>query len=355
MEENMAVKRSKKVKAENTAGSGDNVVLSLADSLGKKYGKLKIFTEKQPLESNEFYSTGIIALDDMLGGGVAKGKMIEISGPESAGKTSFTLSIAAEAQKQGQKVAFIDAEQSLDRDYAKNIGYDVDQSLVIRPENGNDALNAAREIVESGQFGLVIIDSTAALVHENELAGDIGDSHMALQARLIGQGVRMMNFPVAQTGTTVIFISQERANMNVGPGAKKNTTGGNALKFYTSQRLSLVRTGSFTSGDTKVGNTVKVRAIKNKTGGAQFAETEVSIRFGQGYCRYFDLIDIAIKEGIVQKAGAWFSYGEGKLGQGKEACRRNLMENPELFKEIKDKIYAKREEEKQKLAELIQG
>lgn len=357
----MAIKKNKvKTKAKSnsskSSSSKEEVDVRMADILAKKYGKMKIYTKENELKPIEKISTGLIELDDILGGGIPRGRIVEIYGSESSGKTSFTLSVAAQFQKQGLKVAFMDAEQALDVNYCRAVGFDDTKALVVEPETGNDALNASREIIESGMYDLLIIDSTAALVHENELDGEIGDSHMALRARLIDQFVRFSNGPAKEKNVTVLVISQMRANPGaVGHAPKKNATGGNALKFYSSLRLSIARVGSFKQGDTIIGNDVKVKAVKNKSGGAQFAECTTSVRFGEGYCRYYDLINVAVKEGVIFKGGAWFSYGEEKLGQGKENVRTKLKNSPELFDEIKNKIMDQRVRKKEELQRLVSG
>ncbi len=351
-------KKSKKDSKNSKSGSNNSsdVNLSMANSLLKSFGSLKVYTNENQLAPVQKISTGLIELDDMLGGGIPEGRIVEIFGPESSGKTSLTLSIAAQYQKLGKRVAFIDAEQALDVNYCRAVGFDDRQALIIETETGEDALNAGRAIVASGEYDLLIVDSTAAIVHSKELDGEIGDSHMALRARLIDQFVRYVNPQAKQNNCTVLVISQLRANPGaVGHQSKTNATGGNALKFYSSVRLDVRRIGSFKSGETIIGNDVKVKAVKIKTGGSQFDDRVVSVRFGQGYCKYYDLIEVACKEGIIQKAGAWFSRNGEQLGQGKEKLRTSLMVNTELFESIKSEIFTKRQEKKEEMQRIIDG
>jgi len=309
----------------------------------KQFGKGSIMRlDASKIEKVPAISTGSIKLDAALGiGGVPKGRIIEIYGPESSGKTTLTLQIAAEAQKNGGTVAFIDAEHALDVQYAKKIGVDVDNLLISQPDFGEQALEIADKLTESGAIDLIIVDSVAALVPKAEIEGDMGDSHMGLQARLMSQALRKLTGVVKRTNTTIIFINQIRMKIGVMFGSPETTTGGNALKFYASVRMDIRRTGSIKNGDEVVGNEVKIKVVKNKVA-PPFKEINTEIMFGEGINKIGEIIDLGVDQGFIQKAGAWYSYNGEKIGQGKENTRKYLTEQKDLLatieKQIREKI-----------------
>jgi recombination protein RecA len=286
-------------------------------------------------------STGILSLDIALGiGGLPQGRIIEIYGPESSGKTTLTLHVAAEAQKAGGTVAFIDAEHALDVQYAQKLGVDVANLLISQPDSGEQALEIADMLVRSGAVQLVIVDSVAALTPRAELEGDMGDSHMGLQARLMSQALRKLTGSISRSNCTVIFINQLRMKIGVMFGNPETTTGGNALKFYASVRLDIRRTGTIKDGDEVIGSTTKVKVVKNKVA-APFKETEFEIMYGSGVSKSGDILDLAVKEKIVDKAGSWFSYENTKIGQGRDTSKKFLEENPALMQTILTKVLEK--------------
>lgn len=291
----------------------------------------------------EMIPTGSISLDLALGGGIPKGRIIEIYGPESSGKTTLTLHIIAEAQKKGGQAAFIDAEHALDPEYARKIGVDVDNLLVSQPDNGEQALEITETLVRSGGVDLIIVDSVAALTPKAEIEGMMGDSHMGLQARLMSQALRKLTSVISKTNCTVIFINQMRMKIGVMFGNPETTTGGNALKFYASVRMDIRRRGKLDTGtgDDKVthGNRTKVKVVKNKVA-PPFREAEFDIMFNEGISKEGDILDMAVKHEIIKKAGAFFSYGETKLGQGRENAKNFLRENPKITTELEKKIMA---------------
>ncbi len=285
--------------------------------------------------------TGCLSLDLALGiGGIPKGRIIEIYGPESSGKTTLTLHIAAEAQKQGGTVAFIDAEHALDTVYAEKLGVDIPNTLISQPDSGEQALEITDMLVRSGAVDLLIVDSVAALTPRAELEGEMGDSHMGLQARLMSQALRKLTGSISRSNCTVIFINQLRMKIGVMFGNPETTTGGNALKFYSSVRLDIRRTGAIKDGDQVIGNRTKIKVVKNKVA-PPFKIIEFDIMYGLGISQTGDLLDLAVQNGIVEKAGAWFSYDNGKIGQGRENSKTYLSENPEILQEIKTKVLAK--------------
>jgi recombination protein RecA len=285
--------------------------------------------------------TGSIALDLALGiGGVPKGRVVEIYGPESSGKTTLTLHIVAQVQKAGGIAAFIDAEHALDPEYARNLGVDTDALIVSQPDTGEQALEIADMLVRSGSIDLVIVDSVAALVPKAEIEGDMGDSHMGLQARLMSQALRKMTGALNATETTAIFINQLRDKIGVVFGSPETTTGGKALKFYSSVRMDIRRIETLKEGTEAVGNRTKVKVVKNKMA-PPFKIAEFDIIYGEGISREGGLLDIGVQDEIVQKSGAWFIYNGDQLGQGKEKARRFLVEHPEIANEIEAKIRAK--------------
>ena len=268
-----------------------------------------------------------------------RGRIIEIYGPESSGKTTLTLHITAEAQKMGGSAAFIDAEHALDPVYAKKLGVDTDSLLISQPDTGEQALEITETLVRSGALDVIVIDSVAALVPKNELDGEMGDSHMGLQARLMSQALRKLTGTVAKSNTSVIFINQLRHKIGVMFGSPETTTGGNALKFYSSLRLDIRRIAQIKDADQIIGNRARVKVVKNKVA-PPFRQTEFDIMYGEGISFVGDLLDLAVTADIVQKMGAWFSYGENKIGQGREKAKRYLLENDSVRDEIVGKVKA---------------
>ena len=285
-------------------------------------------------------STGSLGLDMALGiGGLPKGRVVEIYGPESSGKTTLTLQVIAEAQRKGGTCAFIDAEHALDPIYAKKLGVNVDDLLVSQPDTGEQALEICDMIVRSGAVDVVVIDSVAALTPRAEIEGDMGDSHMGLQARLMSQALRKMTGNIKTTNTLVIFINQIRMKIGVMFGSPETTTGGNALKFYASVRLDIRRIGAIKDRDEVVGNSTRVKVVKNKVA-PPFKQVEFDIMYGEGISKTGELLDLGVKAGVVEKSGAWFSYGDERIGQGRENAKTFLKEHPEMAYEIEDKIRA---------------
>ena len=288
----------------------------------------------------ESISTGSISLDAALGiGGIPRGRITEIYGPESSGKTTLTLHIIAEAQKTGGYAAFIDAEHAMDPEYAKKLGVDTDNLLISQPDTGEQALDITETLVRSGALDIIVIDSVAALVPKAELDGDMGDSHMGLQARLMSQALRKLTGSVAKSRTSVIFINQIRHKIGVMFGSPETTTGGNALKFYASIRLDIRRIGQIKEGDQVVGNRTRVKVVKNKVA-PPFKNTEFDIMYGEGISYEGDLLDLAVQADIVNKMGAWYSYNKEKIGQGRENAKRYLQDNENVRNEIETGVKA---------------
>ena len=283
-------------------------------------------------------STGSLGLDIALGvGGLPKGRIVEIYGPESSGKTTLTLHVVAEAQKKGGVCAFIDAEHALDPAYAKKLGVNVDELLVSQPDTGEQALEIADTLVRSGAIDVLVVDSVAALVPKAELEGEMGDSHMGLQARLMSQALRKLTGSISKSNCTIIFINQIRMKIGVMFGNPETTTGGNALKFYASVRLDIRRTGSIKDKEEIVGNTTKVKVVKNKVS-PPFRVVEFDIMYGEGISKTGELIDLGVKANLVEKSGSWFSYSGTRIGQGRENARQYLKDNPKVAAEIEKKI-----------------
>ena len=288
----------------------------------------------------ESISTGSISLDSALGiGGIPRGRITEIYGPESSGKTTLTLHIIAEAQKTGGYAAFIDAEHAMDPEYAKKLGVDTDNLLISQPDTGEQALDITETLVRSGALDIIVIDSVAALVPKAELDGDMGDSHMGLQARLMSQALRKLTGSVSKSRTSVIFINQIRHKIGVMFGSPETTTGGNALKFYASIRLDIRRIGQIKEGDQVVGNRTRVKVVKNKVA-PPFKNTEFDIMYGEGISYEGDLLDLAVQADIVNKMGAWYSYNKEKIGQGRENAKRYLQDNENVRNEIETGVKA---------------
>jgi recombination protein RecA len=310
--------------------------------IDKQYGKGSIMRlgdeTRAPIA---FIPTGSVALDLALGiGGLPRGRVVEIYGPESSGKTTLTLHAVANAQKAGGICAFIDAEHALDPVYAEKIGVDTDALLVSQPDNGEQALEIADMLVRSGALDLIVVDSVAALTPRAEIEGEMGDSHVGLQARLMSQALRKMTGALNASGTTAIFINQLREKIGVMFGSPETTTGGKALKFYSSVRLDIRRIETLKDGQEAVGNRTRVKVVKNKVA-PPFKQAEFDMLYGQGISREGSLIDMGVDAGIIRKAGAWFTYESDQLGQGKENARKYLKNNPEIATEIEDKIKEK--------------
>jgi recombination protein RecA len=285
----------------------------------------------------ETVSTGSISLDIALGGGLPKGRIIEIYGPESSGKTTLTLHAIAEVQRAGGTAAFIDAEHALDPSYAKRIGVDVNNLLLSQPDNGEQALEIAETLVRSNAVDIIVVDSVAALVPRAEIEGDMGDSLPGLQARLMSQALRKLTGVINRSKATVVFINQIRMKIGVMFGNPETTTGGNALKFYASVRMDIRRIGQIKQAEAVIGNRTRVKVVKNKIA-PPFREAEFDIMYNEGISRSGDILDLAVLGNIVEKSGAWFAYGEGKIGQGREAAKTYLQENPKVMEEIAKKV-----------------
>jgi recombination protein RecA len=324
----------------------DNRKKALAQALGqieKQFGKGSVMRmgDGSAARDIEAISTGSIGLDVALGiGGLPKGRVVEIYGPESSGKTTLTLQVVAEAQKLGGTAAFVDAEHALDPAYAEKLGVNVDELLVSQPDTGEQALEITDMLVRSGAVDIVIIDSVAALTPKAEIEGEMGDSHMGLQARLMSQALRKLTGNIKRSNTMVIFINQIRMKIGVMFGSPETTTGGNALKFYSSVRLDIRRIGAIKKGDEVIGNQTRVKVVKNKVS-PPFKQAEFEILYGEGISRHGEIIDLGVQHGIVDKAGSWYSYGDDRIGQGKENVREFLKSNPAMAEEIEGKIRAK--------------
>jgi len=311
------------------------------DQITKQFGDGSIMKLGEAKKVDvELLPSGALSLDIALGGGYPKGRIIEIYGPESSGKTTLTLHAIAEIQKQGGTAAFIDAEHALDPAYAKKLGVDTDNLLVSQPDNGEQALEIAETLVRSSAVDLVVVDSVAALVPQAEIEGDMGDSHMGLQARLMSQALRKLTGIINKSHCTVIFINQIRMKIGVMFGNPETTTGGNALKFYASVRLDIRRIGQIKQGEEIIGNRTKVKVVKNKIA-PPFRTAEFDIMYNEGISRTGDVLDLGVIHGIVGKAGAWFDYKDDKIGQGREATKVYLKENPKVLAEIEKAVRAK--------------
>jgi recombination protein RecA len=309
------------------------------DKLEKSYGKGTIMKlGDTAIEPIEVISTGSLGLDIALGvGGLPKGRVIEIYGPESSGKTTLAIHAIAESQKKGGIAAFIDAEHAFDRFYAKKLGVDVENLLISQPDNGEQALEIADNLIRSGAIDIIVIDSVAALVPKGEIEGEMGDSKMGLQARLMSQALRKLTGTISKTGCCCIFINQLRDKIGVMFGNPETTTGGNALKFYASVRLDVRRISQIKDTDEVSGNRVKVKIVKNKVA-PPFRLAEFDIMFGEGISKAGEIIDLGVEHNIIKKSGSWFSYGETRLGQGRDAVKQLILDNPELMEELEGKI-----------------
>ena len=321
----------------------DNKRKALSAALGqieKQFGKGAVMRmgDVSAVRDVDVVSTGSLGLDIALGiGGLPRGRVIEIYGPESSGKTTLSLQVIAEAQKAGGTAAFVDAEHALDPTYAEKLGVDVDELLVSQPDTGEQALEITDMLVRSGSIDVVVVDSVAALTPKAEIEGDMGDSHMGLQARLMSQALRKLTGNIKRSNTMVIFINQIRMKIGVMFGNPETTTGGNALKFYASVRMDIRRIGAIKKGDEIVGNETRVKVVKNKMA-PPFKQVEFQILYGEGISREGELIDLGVKHGLVEKSGAWYSYGEDRIGQGKENVREFLKQNPDIAGEIEAKL-----------------
>jgi recombination protein RecA len=321
----------------------DNKRKALSAALGqieKQFGKGAVMRmgDVSAVRDADVISTGSLGLDIALGiGGLPRGRVIEIYGPESSGKTTLSLQVIAEAQKAGGTAAFVDAEHALDPTYAEKLGVDVDELLVSQPDTGEQALEITHMLVRSGSIDVVVVDSVAALTPKAEIEGDMGDSHMGLQARLMSQALRKLTGNIKRSNTMVIFINQIRMKIGVMFGNPETTTGGNALKFYASVRMDIRRIGAIKKGDEIIGNETRVKVVKNKMA-PPFKQVEFQILYGEGISREGELIDLGVKHGIVEKSGAWYSYGEDRIGQGKDNVREFLKQNPDIAGEIETRL-----------------
>ena len=335
-------KKSDKTADKKVIDEGKLKALGLAmEQIEKQFGAGAIMKLGEGHRSHvELIPSGALSLDIALGGGYPKGRVIEIYGPESSGKTTLTLHAIAEVQKAGGTAAFIDAEHALDPVYAKKLGVDTDNLLISQPDNGEQALEIAETLVRSNAVDLVVVDSVAALVPQAEIEGEMGDSHMGLQARLMSQALRKLTGIISKSKATVIFINQIRMKIGVMFGNPETTTGGNALKFYASVRLDIRRTGQIKVGEEVLGNRTKVKVVKNKIA-PPFRQAEFDIMYNEGISTAGDVLDLAVQHGIVGKAGAWFDYKDGKIGQGREAAKQYLKEHKDVMTEI-DKAVRKK-------------
>ena len=309
------------------------------DKLDKTYGKGSVMKLGDVVtEEVDAISSGSLGLDLALGvGGYPRGRVIEIYGPESSGKTTLTLHAIAEAQKAGGIAAFIDAEHAFDKFYAENLGVDIDNLIISQPDHGEQALEIADNLIRSGAIDIVVIDSVAALTPKSEIEGEMGDSKMGLHARLMSQALRKLTASISKTGCTCIFINQLREKIGVMFGNPETTTGGNALKFYASVRLDIRRSTQLKDGDNVIGNRTRVKVVKNKVA-PPFRKAEFDIMYGKGVSKVGEIVDLGVEYGVVKKSGSWFSYGETKLGQGRDAVKSLIKDNPDLAEELEGKI-----------------
>jgi recombination protein RecA len=337
---------SKETKEAKNASAKDSVnkeklkALQLTiDKLEKTYGKGAIMKMGDaPVDNVEVIPTGSLGIDIALGiGGLPKGRVIEIYGPESSGKTTLTIHAIAEVQRAGGIAAFIDAEHAFDRTYAEKLGVDTENLLISQPDNGEQALEIAENLIRSGAIDIIVIDSVAALVPKSEIEGEMGDSKMGLHARLMSQALRKLTGTINKTGCCCIFINQLREKIGVMFGNPETTTGGNALKFYASVRIDIRRIGQIKDGDTVVGNRTRVKIVKNKVS-PPFRQAEFDIMYGEGISKVGEIIDLGVEHNIIKKSGSWFSYGDTRLGQGRDSVKVLFNDNPDLMEEIENKI-----------------
>lgn len=331
----MATKK-KEAKTINTSEDREKALSEALAQIQKQFGKGAVMKlgDDNPMMNIEAISTGSMSLDLATGiGGVPRGRIIEVFGPESSGKTTLTLHVIAEVQKTGGRAAFIDAEHALDPEYARNLGVDVDELLVSQPDYGEQALEIAEMLVRSGAIDLVVVDSVAALVPKHEIEGAMGDSAVGLQARLMSQALRKLAGIINKTNTTIIFINQLREKIGVMYGSSETTTGGRALKFFSSMRLDVRRIESIKSGDTVLGNRTKVKIVKNKVA-PPFKQAEFDIMYGKGISKTGDVIDCAVEAKVIDKAGSWYSFDGNRIGQGRENVKKYMEDNPEIFEQV---------------------
>lgn len=328
---------TKTEKTENQDGKDKALGLAL-ETIEKQFGKGSIMKLGDSYKvAVECIPTGSLSLDLALGGGVPKGRVVEIYGPESSGKTTLTLHAIAEIQRQGGTAAFIDAEHALDPAYAKRIGVDVENLLLSQPDNGEQALEIVETLVRSNAVDLIVVDSVAALVPRAEIEGDMGDSHMGLQARLMSQALRKLTGVISRSKASVIFINQIRMKIGIMFGNPETTTGGNALKFYASVRMDIRRISQIKQGEEIIGNRTRVKVVKNKIA-PPFRQAEFDIMYNQGISKSGDVLDLATDRGIVEKSGAWFAYNGEKIGQGRESTKKYLEDNPKILADIEKKV-----------------
>ena len=336
----MAIEKKAK-EAAPAPGNKQKALETAISQIEKQFGKGAVMRLGQNATMNvEAIPTGSLSLDMALGiGGLPRGRIVEIYGPESSGKTTVALHVVAEAQKRGGSAVFIDVEHALDPVYAKNLGVDIDQLLVSQPDTGEQAMEITEALVMSGAIDIVVVYSVAALVPKAEIEGDMGESKMGLQARLMSQALRKLTATISKTNTTCIFINQLRDKLGVMFGSPETTTGGNALKFYASVRIDIRRLGQIKDGEDILGNMTRVKVVKNKVA-PPFRKTEFEILFGEGISKVGEIVDLGVLYGIIRKSGAWFSYADTKLGQGRDAAKRMIADNPELAEELEAKIMA---------------
>ncbi len=326
------------MKEENNKTKALDMAVTQIEKLFGKGSIMKL--GEKPIEAVPVVSTGSISLDIALGiGGLPRGRVVEIYGPEASGKTTLALEVVSEIQKTGGAAAFIDAEHALDVNYAHRIGVNTDDLLISQPDTGEQALEIVEILVRSGAVDIVVIDSVAALVPRAEIEGEMGDAHMGLQARLMSQALRKLTAAISKSLTTVIFINQIRQKIGIMFGNPETTTGGNALKFYSSVRLDIRRIASIKDGQEVVGNRTRVKVVKNKLA-PPFKEVEFDIIFGEGISKEGDILDVGVDMGIVDKTGTWYSYGDARIGQGRENAKEFLIKHGDIVKEIEDKIFA---------------
>ncbi len=351
-----AVVESKSVSPDDTRSKEKQAALGRTlDQIDKAFGKGSIMRlDEDAYLAIPGISTGALSLDLALGGkGIPRGRIVEIFGPESSGKTTLALTVVANAQKNGGVAAFIDAEHALDPSWARKIGVNIDDLLVSQPDTGEQALEICELLVRSNAVDVIVVDSVAALIPRAEIEGDMGDAVVGLQARLMSQAMRKLTGVIARSNCTVIFINQIREKIGVMFGSPETTPGGRALKFYSSVRVDIRRTGSIKDADVAVGNRVRARVVKNKVA-PPFRQAEFDIMFNEGISVTGDLIDMAVEDKVCQKSGAWYSYGELRLGQGRERAKEFLAENPDLFAEIREAILDKRLPQRQQAGKAVQ-